>query len=250
MKNKTLSFFLIISIIIAFFACQNSGDKTKGDKNENKAKTEVIENHELVKTESMTIVENADEDVEWDMISRSSVKVKGYKLEDALKLIAHESPAYVNVKGIKTNPRMLITYTPADMWEASEEESRQIVLDSLQKFYDFKIYQEDCEMKVYRLNGYNADKLNPRNDDALGRSGKTVNNIRTFNNYSFDELMNELERDLGSIFINDIENTDKFDFSEINISSENKAMADFSEKYGMSFTESTEPVKMTIVEFK
>jgi hypothetical protein len=246
MNYKTLSLALILGISMVFTGCQDKQEKTS----KNTSEKEVIENHELVKTENMTIVENADEDVEWDMISRSSVKVKGYKLEDALKLIAHESPAYVKVKGIKTNPRMLITYTPADMWEASEEESRQIVLDSLQKFYDFKIYQEDCEMKVYRFNGYNADKLSPREGEALGRSGKTVNNIRTYNNYSFDELMNELERDLGSIFINDIENTNKFDFSEINISSADKAIADFADKYGMNFTESTEPVNMTIVEFK
>lgn len=242
--KKLMKAALLIAIIGISVSCNNQQEKEAEEKEK-----EIIPNHELMNTENMTIIENYEKDTEWDMISRSSLQVKGYKLADALRLIACESPAKVIVKDAENhpNPRMMIEYKPGDVWEATDGQNRQIVLDSLQKYYDFTITRETREMDTWVLSEYDKELLKARTDNALGKSGKTVNDIRTYKNYTFSDLAEQLERDLNVLFTSSIDDNNRYDFEKINIGSTERALEDLNDKYGMLFAKKKEAVEMTII---
>ena len=145
---------------------------------------------------------------------------------------------------------MNIEYKPVDMWSASEEENRQLVLDSLKKFYDFSVEKEKREMPVYHLISVDSSKLNVRTDDALGTSATTIGSTKDYKNHTFSKLMSELEMDIDAIFMTDNDDGTKYDFKDVKINSLDKLLSSLKENYGMEFNKKTNSIEVTVVKMK
>jgi hypothetical protein len=237
--------FLITALsAIFFFAC--NGDKS-ADGN-NKAEKEIVPNHELVTTEGMTIIENSETDMEWDMISRSKIKIEGYTLDQALKLLIGNSPARVVIEGEHHNPIMEISYEPIDVWESSEEGNKQIVIDSLQKYFDFEISNETRIMEVIRIVDFDETLLIPRDDASLGTSSKKTGKLVEYKNYTLEGLFEVLEQELNVLFSVEIEDDNKYDF-KVNIVNIDKVLQDLSDTYGFKFITETQDTEIYLVKF-
>jgi len=238
--------FLITALSAIFFFSCNS-DKP-ADSNNEKAKKEIIPNNELVATESMTIIENSETDMEWNMISRSKIKIEGYTLDNALKLLIGNSPARVVIEGEHHNPIMEINYEPIDIWESNEEENKQLVLDSLQKYFDFEISNETRIMEVIRIISFDETLLTPREDASLGTSSSRTGKLVEYKNYTLEGLFEVLEEELDVIFQMEIENNNKYNF-KVNVVNVDKVMSDLSESYGFQFITETQDTEISLVKF-
>ncbi len=242
MKRNTLVILALISMFM--FAC----NKDKKD-NENKAvEEEIIPNHELVATDNMTIIENADSDMEWDMISRSKIKLKGFELDKALKLLIGDSPARVIIEGEHANPVMEIEYEPIDVWESSQDGNKQIVLDSLQKFYDFEIVTENREQTVYNIVSTDNESLIPRDDQNLGTSSSLSGKIANYKNYTIEKLAKTLEREFDVVFELGLEDKGKYDV-ELNIVSLEKVLETLKTDYGLMIEKTQQEIEVFVVKF-
>lgn len=248
MKKITSILILIASATFFLYSCD--GGNNKSSENKKNKEDQIPENHELIKTEAMTIVENSDSKTEFDMISRSSVNVKGYKLERSLELLAGENPGRVITEGNFPDIRMKIEYKPVDTWSTTEEENRQLVLDSLKMFYDFSVEKEKREMPVYHLISVDSSKLNVRTDEALGTSATTIGSTKDYKNHTFSKLMSELEIDVDAIFMTENDDGTKYDFKDVKINNLDKVLKSLKENYGMEFNEKTETIEAIVVKMK
>ncbi|MEA1872822.1 MAG: hypothetical protein U9N51_00110 [Bacteroidota bacterium] len=238
--------FLIAALsTIFFFACNN--DKP-ADSNNNKAEKEIILNNELVATETMTIIENSETNMEWDMISGSKIKIEGYTLDQTLKLLIGNSPARAIIEGEHHNPIMEINYEPIDIWESNEEENTQLVVDSLQKYFDFKLSKETRNMKVTRIISFDETLLIPRDDHSLGTSSKRTGKLVEYKNYTLQKLFKVLEEELNVIFFVEIEDNNKYDL-KINVVNIDKVMQDLSDNYGFEFIIENQETEINLVSF-
>jgi hypothetical protein len=238
--------FLIAALsTIFFFAC--NADKP-AESNNTKEEKEIIPNNELVATESMTIIENAETNMEWDMISRSKIKIEGFSLDHALKLLIGNSPARVVIEGEHHNPIMEISYEPVDIWESSEEANKQIVVDSLQKHFDFTLSTETRMMEVTRIISFDEALLIPRDDHSLGTSSKRTGKLVEYKNYTLQGLFEVLEEELNVIFSVEIKDDNKYDF-KINVVNIDKVMQDLSDNYGFDFIIESQETEINLVNF-
>lgn len=242
MKRNTLVILALISMFM--FAC----NKDKND-NENKAvEEEIIPNHELVTTDNMTIIENTDSDMEWDMISRSKIKLQGFELDKALKLLIGDSPARVIIEGEHANPLMEIEYEPIDVWESSKDGNKQVVLDSLQKFYDFEIVTENRKQTVYNIVSIDNELLIPRDDKSLGTSSSLSGKIANYKNYTIEKLAETLEREFDVVFTFELEDKGKYDV-ELNIVSLEKVLETLKTDYGVIIEKAEQEIEVFVVKF-
>lgn len=242
MKRNTLVILALISMFM--FAC----NKDKND-NENKAvEEEIIPNHELVATDNMTIIENTDSDMEWDMISRSKIKLQGFELDKALKLLIGDSPARVIIEGEHANPLMEIEYEPIDVWESSEGGNKQVVLDSLQNFYDFEIVTEKRKQTVYNIVSIDNELLIPRDDQSLGTSSSLSGKIANYKNYTIEKLAETLEGEFDVVFELELEDKGKYDV-ELNIISLEKVLETLKTDYGVIIEKTQQEIEVSVVKF-
>lgn len=242
MKRNTLVILALISMFM--FAC----NKDKNNKENKAVEEEIIPNHELVATDNMTIIENTDSDMEWDMISRSKIKLQGFELDKALKLLIGDSPARVIIEGEHANPLMEIEYEPIDVWESSEDGNKQVVLDSLQKFYDFEIVTENRKQTVYNIVSIDNELLIPRDDQSLGTSSSLSGKIANYKNYTIEKLAETLEREFDVVFTSELEDKGKYDV-ELNIVSLEKVLETLKTDYGVIIEKAEQEIEVFVVKF-
>ena len=242
---KTKAFWIIALAILTLSACNNDTDK-KGD---SKEQEEIIPNHELIVSENMTIIENSESKMEWDMISRSKIRIEGITLDKVLKLLANDNPARVIIEGKDNFPVMNIEYEPVDIWESSEEGNKQAVIDSLKKFYDFDIRTEKRKMPVVEVLEFDSSLLIPRDDKNLGTSSSISGKIANYKNYTLKKLFETLEREFDLIIEMGFKDNGKYDF-ELNIVNMDKVKEKLSEEYGFKFNETEKTVEVVVINFK
>lgn len=245
MKKTIQTTIMLMASVVVLFSC-NSNPKQNDTKKDN----EIIPNHELVKTDNLEITENKESDAQWDNISRQSLTIDGYPLSKCMKLLVGESTAKVVVEGLPHDPVMYITYRPDDAWNVSVEENRQAVIEALKDCYDFSIVDGTRELEIYTLTAYDSTKLKQSGDNVAGTSVKSVNETKTFSNYSFDRMMKALEKEFDVIFRSDVENESRYNFESIFMGKQDRALDDLKDKYGMKFQKSTETVDVKIVVFE
>jgi hypothetical protein len=241
---KLVSYLSILCWLVILSSCNSEGNKRKDIAQE----TEIIPNHELIVSDNMIVIENYESDLEWDMVSRSKIRIEGKDLYHAIKLLACDSPSRVIIKGEHTNPMMKIEYKPIDIWESGLKKNCQVVLDSLKKYYPFNIHDDIVEMKVIEVQSIDSTLLIPRNDKALGTSVQESGKIFTYKNYTLDSFFKEMEKELDIIFEVNLESKAKYDI-KINLVNVEKALSQLKSEYGIALKETKKPVNVKIVEF-
>ncbi|MGC9332204.1 MAG: hypothetical protein ACP5DZ_10080 [Bacteroidales bacterium] len=245
MKKTIQTTIMLMASVVVLFSC-NSNPKQNDTNKDN----EIIPNHELVQTDNLEITENKESDAQWDNISRQSITIEGYTLEKCMKLLVGASSPKVIVEGLENNPVMRIEYQPEDIWKSSVEENRQAVIEALKECYDFSIVDGTRELEIYTLTAYDSTKLKQSGDNVAGTSVKSVNETKTFSNYSFDRMMKAMEKEFDVIFRSDVENELRYNFESIFMGKQDRALDDVKEKYGMKFQKSTDMIDVKIVTFE
>jgi hypothetical protein len=85
---------------------------------------------------------------------------------------------------------------------------------------------------------------------VAGTSVKSVNQIKTFTNYSIDRMMKALEKEFDIIFSSGVENESRYNFESIFMGKRDRALDDLKDKYGMKFQKSTDMVDVRIITFE